>query len=83
MDRTFHDLQFGLIENRGNNMTVSLTNDVINYVFRVASSVIACSLDAEITFDSISYSVLFPKTLDIIFMHCWHILMSWYHELIV
>ena len=31
-DHTFHDLQFGFIENRGTNIAVSFTHDVINVV---------------------------------------------------
>ncbi len=64
-EHTFHDLQFGFIENRSTNMAVALTHDVINYCVKRGSTVYSCSLDAESAFDAIPHQIIFEKLMKI------------------
>ena len=41
-DHTFHDLQFGFIENRGTSMAVALSHDITDYFTKRGSTVFSC-----------------------------------------
>ncbi len=62
----FEDTQFGLVQGRGTNMAISLTQDVITYNVKRGNPVFACSLDAEGAFDAIPFGVLFHKAADVL-----------------
>jgi hypothetical protein len=79
----FHGLQFGFVEERGTDMAVALTHDVITLCRYEESPVYSCSLDAEGAFDALPHSILLRKAEDIIPDDLWCALHNWYSRLTV
>ena len=79
----FHGLQFGFVEERGTDMAVSLTHDVIAVCVSKGSPVYTCSLDAEGAFDALPHSILLRKAEGVIPDDLWAMLANWYARLAV
>ncbi len=80
---TFSDMQYGFVPKRGTDTATTLLNDVISYSTTQGSTVYSCSLDAEGAFDAIPHAILFYKASQVLPIHCWRTMYSWYEDLSV
>jgi len=76
-----HSHMFGFIEDRGTEMAISLTHDIINTVRNQGSTTYMCSLDAQAAFDGISHSVLFDRARHHFSERAWALMYMWYSNI--
>jgi len=76
-----HPNMFGFVEQRGTEMAISLTHDIIHTVRSQGSTVYMCSLDAQAAFDGISHSILFDKAIHHFSERAWALMYMWYSNI--
>jgi len=76
-----HSHMFGFVEQRGTEMAISLTHDIISTVKSQGSTVYMCSLDAQSAFDGISHSVLFDRAYNHFSKRSWALMYMWYSNI--
>ena len=59
-------------------MAVSVAHDVSAFCLASGSPTFFCSLDPTVAFDSLPYSIMFKRAMDVIPDKSWQILYFWY-----